>query len=174
VKDLRGSSGSAAVEREAPDEGHWSREILRRGLFEVLYLLANLAIAAAGLLWLYRLFMHKPALKIGLVLAAAVGLSLLGYHLARWRASAAVWRQVEKLMASLIAMLGIGLVCGGICFAFTFVMLRWLGAREAVSLTVAGVLGLCGFVYMVDDEWSEFRACLALPATADPEQEFEA
>jgi hypothetical protein len=108
VKDLTGSGGSAAVEREARKQAHWGREVLRRGLFELLYLIANLAIAAAGLLWLYRLFMHKPALKIGLVLAAAVASSLLGYHLARWRASAAVWRQVEKLMASLIAMLGIG------------------------------------------------------------------
>lgn len=171
MKDLTGSGGSAAVEREARKQAHWGREVLRRGLFELLYLIANLAIAAAGLLWLYRLFMHKPALKIGIVLAAAVALSLLGYHLARWRASAAVWRQVEKLMASLIAMLGIGLVCGGICFAFSFGILRWFGGREAVSLAVAGLLGLCGFAYMVDDEWREVRDCLALPATADPEFE---
>ncbi|HEY2463670.1 MAG TPA: hypothetical protein VGI32_06395 [Steroidobacteraceae bacterium] len=162
------------VEREAQEEVRRAREVLRRGVFELLYLVANLAIAGGGLLWLYQLLTHKPALKAGLFLAAAVALSLLGYHFARWRASATVWRQVEKLMASLIAVLGVGLVCGGICFALTFGALRWFGGQEAVSVVVGVMAGLCGFAYMVDDEWSELRDCLALPATADPEQEIKA
>jgi hypothetical protein len=149
-----------------PTTKSWAREVLRRGLLELLYLGANLAIVAGGLLWLYQLLAHKPALKTGLGLAAAVGISLSAYHFARWRASAARSRQVEKLTAWLIATLGIALVWGAICFAFAFGALRWFSAPGAASWIVGGTAGLCGFAYMVAGEWSELGDCLALERTA--------
>jgi hypothetical protein len=86
--------------------------------------------------------------------------------LARWRASAAISRQVEKLTAWLIATLGIAIVWSGICFAFTFEVLRWLGMPGAASWIVGGVAGLCGFAYIVAGEWRGLRDCLAFPAAA--------
>jgi hypothetical protein len=149
-----------------PTTKSWAREVLRRGLLELLYLGANLAIAAGGLLWLYQLLAHKPALKTALCLTAAVGISLSAYHFARWRASAAMSHQVEKLTAWLIATLGIALVWGAICFAFAFGVLRWFSAPAAASWIVGGTAGLCGFAYMVAGEWSELGDCLALERTA--------
>jgi hypothetical protein len=154
---------SAAVVRE---ELRWARAVLRRGVLELLYLCSNLAIAGAGLLWLYRLLTHKPALQTGLCLAAAVGVSLFSYHFARWCASAAMLRQVEKLTAWLIVTLGMALVSGGICLAFTFGALRWFSAPGATGWIIGGAAGLCGFAYMVAGEWSELNNCLALPAAA--------
>ena len=149
----------------------WAGEVLRRGIFELLYLGSNLAIAGGGLLWLYQLLTRRPAVNSGLILATAVALSLCAYHLARWRASASVSRQVEKLTAWLIATLGIALVWGGICFAFTFGMLRWLSAPGTASWIIGGTAGLCGLAYMVAGEWSELRDCLALPAGANQDRQ---
>jgi heme/copper-type cytochrome/quinol oxidase subunit 3 len=160
-------AAAATVVRDPRDERRWAREVLRRGILESLYLGSNLAILGGALLWLYQLLTHKPALQTGLFLAAAVAISLFGYHFARWRASAAMSRQVEKLTAWLIATLGIALVWGGICFAFTFGALRWFGAPGMVSWIIAGTACFCGFVYMVAGEWSELGNCLALPAAAD-------
>jgi len=157
---------SAAVVRE---ELRWAREVLRRGVLEVLYLGSNLAIAGAGLLWLYRLLTHKPALQTGFCLAAAVGTSLFAYHFARWGATAAMSRQVEKLTAWLIVTLGMALVWGGICFAFTFEVLRWLTAPGTTSWIIGGAAGLCGFAYLAG-EWSELSDSLALPAAANQNQ----
>jgi hypothetical protein len=175
VKDLIGSNsagdageaGTAAIARNSRDGRRWAREVLRRGILELLYVCSNLAIAGGVLLWLYRLVTHKAALQTGLFLAAAVGVSLLAYHFARWRASAAISRQVERLTAWLIATLGLALVWGGICFAFTFGALRWIGAPGMLSWIIAGTAGLCGFVYMVAGEWNELGDCLALPAAAN-------
>jgi hypothetical protein len=180
VNDVTGLNGTEAVvdadaaagprqeclEREAHAGRHWAGEVLRRGVFELLYLGSNLAIAGGGLLWLYQLLTRKPAVNTGLVLAMAVILSLCAYHLARWRASATVSRQVEKLTAWLIATLGIALVWGGICFAFTFGLLRWLSAPGTTRWLIGGMAGLCGLAYMVAGEWSGLRDCLALPAVA--------
>lgn len=159
----------AAVTRD-PAERRWAREVLRRGVLEFFYLGSNLAIVVGGLLWLYRLLTHAPALKTGLALVAAIGISLFSYHVARWRASAAMSRQVEKLTAWMIATLGIALVWGGICFAFTFGALRWFSAPGAASWIIAGTVGLCGFVYMVAGEWSELGDCLAFPSTANSQR----
>jgi hypothetical protein len=159
------------VEREPHTVRRWAGEVLRRGIFELLYLGSNLAIAGGGLLWLYQLLTRKPAAGTGLFLATAVALSLCTYHLARWRASATVSRQVEKLTAWLIATLGIALVWGGICFAFTFGVLRWLSAPGTPSWIIGGTAGLCGLAYMVAGEWSELRDCLALPAGANQERQ---
>lgn len=155
------------VEREAHAVPHWAGEVLRRGVFELLYLGSNLAIAGSGLLWLYQLLTRKPVVNAGLILATAVALSLCAYHLARWRASATVSRQVEKLTASLIAALGIALVWGGICFAFTYGVLRWFSAPGTTSWIIGAMAGFCGLAYMVAGEWTELRDCLALPAGAN-------
>jgi hypothetical protein len=169
VKDPTGSSSAAASDAGAAiarAARRWAREILRRGVFELLYLGSNLAIAGCGLFWLYRLLTHNPAAKSGLILAIAVASSLCAYHLARWRASASMARQVEKLTAWLVVTLGIALVWGGVCFAFTFEVLRWLNAPGTTSLIIGGTAGLCGFAYIVAGEWRELRDCLALPAAA--------
>ena len=164
MKDLTGSNGTERL---------WSREVFRRGVFELLYLGSNLAIAGGGLLWLYQLLMRKPALKTGLFLLAAAAISLSAYHFARWRASAAMSRQVEKLMAWVIATLGLALVWGGICFAFTFGALRWFSLPAAASWLIGGAVGLCGFAYMVAGEWSELGDCFSLPAAVsqDPQSD---
>ena len=159
------------VERDASAARHRAGEVLRRGVFELLYLGSNLTIAGSGLLWLYQLLARKPAVSTGLILATAVALSLCAYQLARWRASASVSRQVEKLTAWLIATLGIALVCGGICFAFTFGLLRWLSAPGTPSWIIGGTAGLCGLAYMVAGEWSELRDCLTLPAGANQDRQ---
>jgi hypothetical protein len=180
VKDLTVSNGSGTevdagaaaaphqehVGREAVEARHWAREVLRRGFFELLYLTSNLAIAGGGLLWLYQLLANKPARNTGLFLTAAVAISLCAYHSARWRASATMSRQAEKLTAWLIATLGLAMVWGGICFAFTAGILRWLSAPGAASWIVGGAAGLCGFAYMVAGEWRELRDCLAIPAAS--------
>jgi hypothetical protein len=168
VKDLTGSN---SAEAGAGAARRWTREILRRGVFEALYLGSNLAIAGGGLLWLYQLLTRKPAVNTGLFLAAAVGISLCAYHLARWRASATTSRQVEKLMAWLIATLGLALVWGGICFAFSFGMLRWLSVPGTANWIIGGAAGLCGFAYMVAGEWRELRDCLALPAAVSQDRQ---
>jgi hypothetical protein len=154
------------VEREAREERRWSREVLRRGVCELLYLGSNLAIACCGLYWLYQLLTRKPALQTGLVLAGAVGFSLFAYHFARWRAGEAMSRQVEKLTAWLIATLGMSLAWAGICFAFTLGLLRWFHAPGATSWVIGAAAGVCGFVYMVVGEWGDLSDCLALPAAA--------
>ena len=159
------------VAREARAVRRWAGEVLRRGVFELLYLGSNLAIAGGGLLWLYQLLTRKPALDTGLFLATAVAISLCAYHLSRWRASETISRQVEKLTAWLIATLGIALVWGGICFAFTFGALRWLHAPGTTSWIIGGTAGLCGLAYMVGGEWSELRDCLAFPAGAGQDRQ---
>jgi hypothetical protein len=172
VKDLTGSNGAgpaadvgaAAVARSAREAQRWAREVLRRGALELLYLGSNLAITGGGLLWLYQFLTRKPAFKTGLIVAAALGISLFAYHFARWRASANMSRQVEKLTASLIVTLSIALVWGGICCAFTIGGLRWFSAPGTVSWMIGATAGLCGFAYMVAGEWSDLRDCLALPA----------
>jgi hypothetical protein len=161
------------VTRETRAVRRWAVEVLRRGVFELLYLCSNLAIAGGGLLWLYQMLTRKPAVSAGLFLATAVALSLCTYHLARWRASATVSRQVEKLTAWLIATLGIALVWGGICFAFTIELLRWLGAPETASWIIAATTGLCGLAYMVAGEWSELRDCLRFPAGPSQDRQSE-
>jgi hypothetical protein len=171
VKYPTGSNSTgAALDAESPavvrEELLWARAVLRRGVLEVLYLASNLAIAGAGLLWLYRLLTREPALQIGLCLAAAVGVSLFAYHFARWRASTAMSRQVEKLTAWLIVTLGMASAWGGVCFAFIFGVLRWFSAPGSTSWTFGGAAGLCGFAFMVAGEWSELSDCLALPAAA--------
>jgi heme/copper-type cytochrome/quinol oxidase subunit 3 len=173
VKDLTGSnsvgsaadSRAAAVARNAPGAQRWAREVLRRSVLELLYLGSNLAIAGGGLLWLYELLTRKPALETGLVVAAAVGISLFAYHFARWRASAIMSRQVEKLTASLIVTLTIALVWSGICCAFILGALRWFSVPGTVSWIVGGTAGFCGFAYTVAGEWSDLRDCLAIPAS---------
>jgi heme/copper-type cytochrome/quinol oxidase subunit 3 len=172
VKDLTGSNGAgpaadvgaAAVARSAREAQRWAREVLRRGALELLYLGSNLAITGGGLLWLYQLLTRKPAFKTGLIVAAALGISLFAYHFARWRASANMSRQVEKLTASLIVTLSMALVWGGICCAFTIGGLRWFSAPGTVSWMIGATAGLCGFAYMVAGEWSDLSDCLALPA----------
>jgi hypothetical protein len=156
-------SESAAVVRK---ESRWAREVLRRGTLEFLYLGSNLAIAGCGLLWLYRLLTHKPAFQAGLCLAAAVGVSLFTYHFARWRASPAMSRQVEKLTPLLIT-LGMALVWGAICIAITFGVLRWFTASGSASWIIAAAAGAAGFTFMVAGEWSEIGDCLTLPAAAN-------
>jgi hypothetical protein len=172
VKDLTGLHSTEAKGDARPAAvRHWAREVLRRGVFELLYLGSNLAVAGGGLLWLYRLLTRKPALDTGLFLAAAMAVSLCAYHLARWRASETMSRQVEKLTAWLIATVGITLAWGGICFAFTFGVLRWLNAPGTISWIIAGTAGFCALAYMVAGEWSELRDCLAFPAGAGQERQ---
>ena len=149
----------------------WAREVVRRGVFELLYLAANLGVAISGLLWLYRRLTHQPASRIGLFVGVAAAISLLAYQCARWRAGAIMLQQVEKLTAWLIATLGIALVWGGICLAFTVGALRWFGVAGIYSWTLGAVAALCGVVYMVAGEWSELEDCLALPAAAEKSTE---
>jgi hypothetical protein len=172
VKDLTGSNcvgsaadaSAAAAARNAREARRWAREVLRRAVLELLYLGSNLAIAGGGLLWLYQLLTRKPALNSGLMVAAAACISLFAYHFARWRASAIMSRQVERLTVSLIVTLGIALVWGGICFAFTFGALRWFSAPGTASWIIGATAALCGFAHMVAGEWSDLSDCLALPA----------
>jgi hypothetical protein len=124
----------------------WAREVVRRGVFELLYLAANLGVAISGLLWLYRQLTHQPASRIGLFVGVAAAISLLAYQCARWRAGAIMLQQVEKLTAWLIATLGIALVWGGICLAFTVGALRWFGVAGIYSWTLGAMSALCGVV----------------------------
>ena len=62
-------------------------------------------------------------------------------------------RQVEKFTAWVVATLGVALAWAGICFALTYGSFRWFSAP-----------GICGFAYLVIDEWSDLGDCLALPA----------
>jgi hypothetical protein len=171
-------AGAAAVSHQEPGDyrgprsaRHWTREVLRRGVFELLYLGANVAIAADGLLWLYQLLTHRRVFDTALILTAAGALSLCAYYLARWRANATMSRQVEKLTAWLIATLGMATGWGGICCAVTFIVLRWLSAPESLSWIIGATAGLCGFAYMVGGEWRELRRCLAPPAAAIPDRQ---
>ena len=157
-------ASAAAAARGAPEAQRWAREVLRRGVLELLYLGSNLAIAGGAVVWLYQLLTRHPAQKTGLIAAAAMGISLFSYHFARWRASATMSRQVENLTAALIVTLSIALVWGGICCAFIFGALRWFSAPGAVTWISGGAAGVCGFVYILADEWNDLRACLALPA----------
>jgi hypothetical protein len=182
VKDLTGSdSAGAAADASAAAGAHsvraaqsWAREVLRRGVLELLYLGSNLAIAGGAVLWLYELLTRNPARKVGLIVAAAVGISLFSYHFSRWRASATMSRQVEKLTAALIVALGISVVWGGICCAFIFGALRWFGASGSVSWIGGGAAGLCGIAYIVAGEWSDLRGCLALPAAESRNRQSDA
>ncbi|HEV7358455.1 MAG TPA: hypothetical protein VGN99_10715 [Steroidobacteraceae bacterium] len=151
------------VEREALEERRWSREVVRRGLFESLNLGANLAIAIFALLWLVRLLSHAPASRTGLFLAAAVVVSLAAYHFARWRAGARMTRQVERFTAWLVATLGIALIWGGVCLAFAYGAFRWFSAPGIYGWSIGGIAGLCGFAYIVMGECSDLEDCLALP-----------
>jgi hypothetical protein len=169
--DVAADPRQERVERDAHAARHRAGEVLRRGVFELLYLGSNLAIAGSGLLWLYQSLARKPAVNTGLILATAVALSLCAYQLARWRASATVSRQVEKLTAWLIATLGIALVWGGICFAFTFGVLRWLSAPGTSSWIIGATAGLCGLAYTIAGEWSGLRDCFALPTETDQDRQ---
>jgi hypothetical protein len=151
------------VEREALEERRWGREVLRRGLCESLYLGANLAIAIFGLLWLIRLLSRAPASRTGLLLAAAVLVSISAYHVARWKVSAPMALHVEKFTAWLIATLGMALIWGGICFAFTYGAFRWFSVAGIYGWSSGAFAGLCGFVYIAMGEWSDLGDCLALP-----------
>jgi len=162
-------AGAVSIPRE---KRRWAREVVRRGVFELLYLAANLSVALGGLLWLYRrLLTHKPASGIGLFLGVAAAISLLAYQCARWRAGAIMSRQVEKLTAWLIATLGIALVWGAICLAFTVGALRWFGVAGIFSWAIGAMAALCGVVYIVAGEWSELADCLAPPAAAEKNTE---
>jgi hypothetical protein len=152
------------VEREALEERRWGREVLRRGLFESVYLGANLAIAILGVVWLIRLLSHAPASRTGLFLAAAVIVSIAAYHCALWRASVPMSRQVEKFTAWLLATLGMALVWGGICLAVTFGAFRWFSVPGIYGWSIGAIAALCGFAYIVIGEWSDLEDCLALPA----------
>lgn len=172
MKDITGSNSvgaaadasAATAARGAPEVQSWAREVLRRGVLELLYLGSNLAIAGGALLWLYQLLTRHPAHKAGLIAAAAVGSSLFAYHFARWRASATMSRQVEKLTAALIVTLSMALVWGGICCAFIFGALRWFSAPGTAAWISGGASGICGFVYIMAGEWNDLRACLTFPA----------
>jgi hypothetical protein len=148
------------------DERRWSREVLRRGLFELLYLAASLAIVICALWWIYLLLSHAPAARIGAFLGAAAATSIGCYHLARWRANATMSRQVEKLIAWVIVTFGMALVWGAICCAFLYTLLRWIGVSPGYDWSVGGLLGLCSFIYMVASEWNGLSDCLALPESA--------
>ena len=149
----------------------WAREVVRRGVFELLYLAANLSLVSGGLLWLYRLLTHQPAARIGFFAGIAAAVSLLAYQCARWGAGAIMSQQVEKLTAWLIATLGIALAWGGICLAFTVGALRWFGVAGIYSWTVGAMAALCGLVYIVAGERSELAHCLAPPAAAEKSTE---
>jgi hypothetical protein len=161
----------AGADSIARKKRRWAREVVRRGVFELLYLAANLGVGLSGLLWLYRLLTHKPASRIGFFVGVAAAISLLAYQCARWRTGAIMLLQVEKLTAWLIATLGIALVWGGICLAFTVGALRWFGVAGIYSWTLGTTAALCGVVYIVAGEWSELAECLALPATAEKSTE---
>lgn len=148
------------------DQRRWAGEVLRRGLFELLYLASNLVILICGLWWLYRLLSHMPAATIGILVGLAVLMSIAGYHVARWRASALMSQQVEKLIAWVIATLGMALVWGAICCAFVYALLRWIGVSPGYDWSVGGIVGICGFAYMVASDWSGLSDCLALPVAA--------
>ena len=152
------------VEREAVEERRWGREVVRRGLFESIYLGANLSIAIFALLWVVRLFTHTPASRTGLLLAASVGVSVAAYHGARWRASEPMSQQVEKFTAWLIATLGMALVWGAICFAFTYGVFRWFSLPGIYGWSIGGFAAFCGFAFILMGEWSDLGDCLALPA----------
>ena len=144
----------------------WAREVLRRGLFELLYLGSNLAILLCGLGWLYRLLAHAPAARIGALLSVAVALSITCYHCARWRAGILMSRQVEKLIAWAIVTFGMALVWGAICCAIVYTVLRGVGLSVGYVWSAGGLVGLCGFVHMVASDWTGLDDCLALPAAA--------
>jgi len=164
LKDPTGPNGSERAECEAPpQERRWSSEVLRRGLCESLYLGANLAMAFFALLWLVRFLSHEPASKTGLLFAAAVVVSIAAYHFARWRASARMSLQVEKFTAWLVATLGIALVCGGICLAFTYGAFRWFGMPGIYGWSIGAIAGLCGLACIVMGEWSDLGDCLTIP-----------
>lgn len=170
---IRSSSAGDAVDTDAVEVGRhlreerrWAGEVLRRGVFELLYLASIFVILVGGLLCLYQLLTHKPALQTGVILMGVVGMSVFAYHFGRWGASEAMSRQVERLTAWLIATLGMALVWAAICFAFTFGALRWFSAPAAASWLIGGAAGLCGFLYMVAGEGGEFSACLAYPGAA--------
>jgi hypothetical protein len=161
-------AGTDSVPRE---KRRWAREVVRRGVFELLYLAGNLGVALSGLLWLYCLLTHKPAARIGLFVGVAAAISLLAYQCARWRAGAIMSRQVEKLTAWVIATLGIALAWGGICLAFTVGALRWFNVAGIYSWAIGAIAALCGVVYIVAGEWSELADCLALPTVAEKSTE---
>jgi hypothetical protein len=159
LKDPTGPNNARTAE-----ERRWAREVLRRSLLESVYLGANLVIAILGLLWLIRLLSHAPASRIGLLLVAAVVVSIAAYHGARWRASAPMSLQVEKFIAWLLATLAMALIWGGICFAFTYGAFRWFSAPASYGWSIGTIAGLCGSAYIAMGEWSDLGACLALPA----------
>jgi heme/copper-type cytochrome/quinol oxidase subunit 3 len=172
LQDLTESNGTRSADAAGGDslpreQRRWAREVLRRGLFELLYLAANLSIGILCLFWLYRLLAHKPAARTALFLGLAAVISLLAYQAARWRVGIIMSRQVERLTAWLIATLGMALVWGGICLAFTVGALRWFDMAGRYSWTIGTVAALCGFIYIVAGEWSELGHCLALPAAAE-------
>lgn len=148
------------------EKRRWAREVLRRGLFELLYLGSNLTILVCGLWWLYRLAAHAPAARIGAVVGAAVAVSIACYHFSRWRSGVLMSQQVEKLIAWVIVTFGMALVWGAICCAFVYSLLRWIGVSAGYDWSAGGVLGLCGFAYMVVSEWSGLGDCLAQPVAA--------
>jgi hypothetical protein len=156
-------AGADSVPRE---KGRWAREVVRRGVFEMLYLAANLGVALSGLLCLYRLLTHQPASRIGVFVGLAAAVSLVAYQCARWRASTIMSQQVEKLTAWMIATLGIALAWGGICLAFTVGALRWFDVAGSYSWTIGAMAALGGVVYIVVGEWSDLADCLAPPAVA--------
>jgi hypothetical protein len=160
---LKDPTGPSPESSAALKERRWSREVVRRGLFESLNLGANLAIAIFAFLWLVRLLSHAPATRTGLFLAAAVVVSLAAYHFARWRASALMTRQVEQFTAWLVATLGIALIWGGTCLAFAYGAFRWFSAPGMYGWSIGGIAGLCGFAYIVMGEWRDLEDCLALP-----------
>jgi hypothetical protein len=155
---------SAHEQASTVRQRRWRREVLRRGLFEALNLGANFAIAIFALLWLDRLLSRAPASKTGLFLAVAVVVSIAAYHFARWKASALMSRQVEKFTAWLAATLGMALVWGGICLAFTYGAFRWFSVSGIYSWAIGAITGCCGFAHVVLGEWSDLEDCLALPA----------
>jgi hypothetical protein len=159
-----GAGGSRKSRELILRERRWGREVLRRGLFESVYLGANLAIAILGVVCLIRLLSHASASRTGLLLAAAVVVSISAYHCARWRASAPMARQVEKFTAWLLATLGMALVCAGICLAVTFGAFRWFGVPGIYGWSIGAIAALCGFACIVIGEWSDLGDCLALPA----------
>ena len=172
MKDLTELNSTPAAARADADsvpreQGRWAREVVRRGVFEMLYLAANLGVALSGLLWLYRLLTLQPASRIVVFVGVAAAVSLVAYQCARWRASAIMSRQVEKLTAWMIATLGIALAWGATCLAFTVGALRWFGAAGFYSWTVGAMAALGGVVYIVVGEWSELSDCLTLPAVAE-------
>jgi hypothetical protein len=173
LTELNGTQAAVPAGGDAAlrEKRRWAREVVRRGLFELLYLAANLGVALSGLLWLYRLLTHQPGSRIGLFVGVAAAISLLAYQCARWRASAIMSRQVEKLTAWLIATLGIGVVWGAICLAFTVGALRWFDVAGIYSWTIGAVAAVCGVVYIVAGEWSELADCLARPAFAEKSTE---